>query len=283
MANKKRRRRPQAPRPGGGAARSGGGAPRSGGARQDEADEQTRAPRRPSGPSQPQNRPRADRQARKQQARQAREAARRAQRRRAAVRRFVISLVVAGVAVGVILLLTRVDAPKNLPQAAVDAASAAGCSSLQTPSATATGGQHLASGETFAYDQHPATSGPHDPSALSGENPVFTEMPSETQLVHNLEHAFVNIYYRADGETALPQPVIDGLTTLVQGDERTHSILTPHTSLPDGVDLAVTAWNKLITCPSGVSPGQATAIAQGFMDAYVCTSNAPEPKASAGC
>jgi hypothetical protein len=207
----------------------------------------------------------------------------RAQRRRDAIRRFVVSVVIAGAVVGVFLFLTRVGGPKPFPQAAADAAAAAICSDLQTPAATAPGGQHLASGATHTYAEEPATSGPHDPSPLSGDIPVYTTMPPETQLVHNLEHAFVNIYYRAESERSLPQDVVTALSSVAEGDPKHHVILTPHTSLPDGADLAVTAWNKLLTCPNTVTAEQATEIARGFMTSFECTSNAPEPKASDGC
>ena len=206
----------------------------------------------------------------------------RARRRRESIRRFVIAVVVAGVVVGGFLFLTRVGGPKPFPEAATDAATAAGCSDLQTPAESAPGGSHLQSGATYAYPEEPATSGPHALGALSG-TAVYEEMPDETALVHNLEHAFVNIYYRPDGDMALPQNVVDQLATIAQNDPKDHAILSPHTSLPDGTDLAVTAWNKLMTCPSTVSADQATTIARGFITAFQCTSNAPEPKASDGC
>jgi hypothetical protein len=275
MANKKRRRRPQGGRTAGGSqSRPAGGPPRA-------ADGSDDAPG--GGRAQQHNRPRADRQARKQQARAAREAELRAQRRRDTVRRFVVSVAVASTAVGGFLFLTRVGGPKPLPQAAVDAAGAAGCSDLQTPAAGAPGGLHLNSGEAYTYPQEPATSGYHDPSALSGDVPVYTEMPPETQLVHNLEHDFINIYYRSSGDAALPSDVVDALATVAKDDPRHHVILTPHTSLPEGVDLAVTAWNKLLTCPNTVTAAQATSIARGFITAFECTSNAPEPKSAPGC
>ena len=211
----------------------------------------------------------------------------RAQRRRETIRRFVIAVVVATVVVGGFLFLTRVGGPKPFPQAATDAATAAGCSDLQTPADSAPGGQHLEPGATYTYPEEPATSGPHASSPLSGDTAVYTEMPEETALVHNLEHAFVNIYYRPAGEaetdTGLPQEVVDQLATVAEDDPKDHVILSPHTSLPDGTDLAVTAWNKLMTCPAAVTPEQATTIARGFMTAFECTSNAPEPKASSGC
>ena len=268
MANKKRRRRPQRPSgtgqgPGRSVSGDGEGAP--------------------AGRPHQQNRPRADRQERKQQARAAREAAMRRQRRRDTAKRFVLSVVVAAVAIGVFTWFTRVGGANPFPAAAADAAKAAGCSGVQTPAGSAPGGVHLASGEAHTYPEEPATSGPHDPSPLSDPPAVYTEMPPETRLVHNLEHAFVNIYYRPDGDGALPQDVIDQLATVANGDTKDHVILTPHTSLPTGVGFAVTAWNKLLTCPGTVTASQATATAKGFMTAFECTGNAPEPKASSGC
>jgi hypothetical protein len=291
MANKKRRRRPRSG-PGGatrpqratGAAgrRDGGGR----GGRAADAEEAGAgadgAGRSGGGRPHQQQRPRADRQARKQQAREAREAAMRARRRRDAVRRLVISGVVAAAAVGLFLFLTRVGGPNDFPPEAQEAAAAASCSDVTQPSANPVGG-HLAPDEAFAPTEEPATSGRHDATPLPGSQHVYTEMPSEAQLVHNLEHAFVNIYYRADGETALPQDVVDTLTSVAEADTRDHVILSPHTSLPEGTDLAFTAWNQLLTCPSTVTADQARTIAQGFMTAFECTSNAPEPTASSGC
>jgi len=49
------------------------------------------------------------------------------------------------------------------------------------------------------------------------------------------------------------------------------------------VGFAVTAWNKLLTCPGTVTASQATTIAKGFMTAFECTSNAPEPTSSGKC
>jgi hypothetical protein len=47
--------------------------------------------------------------------------------------------------------------------------------------------------------------------------------------------------------------------------------------------LAISTWNKLQTCPATVTADQATTITNGFASAYVCTSNAPEPKISPDC
>jgi hypothetical protein len=53
--------------------------------------------------------------------------------------------------------------------------------------------------------------------------------------------------------------------------------------LPTGTALAFTAWNELVTCPKGITPDQATTIANGFVEAFACTNNAPEGKNGDGC
>jgi hypothetical protein len=191
--------------------------------------------------------------------------------------------VTAVVAAGLLVFtfLFRAASPKPLSAAASAAADAAGCSGVQTPVAGAPGGQHLAPGAKQTYDSEPATSGPHAPAPLPDDPHAYTEMPLETALVHNLEHAFVNIYYRRDGDAALPQDVIDALTTFANGHAQT--ILSPHTSLPDGVTLAYTAWNKLLTCPSTVTVTQARTVAQGWWESFACSSNAPEPPPRGTC
>ena len=54
-------------------------------------------------------------------------------------------------------------------------------------------------------------------------------------------------------------------------------------SLPDGTALAFTAWNKLLTCPAKITADQAATVAQGFIDSFACTNNAPEGKLGDGC
>lgn len=177
----------------------------------------------------------------------------------------------------------RADAPRDIPEAAVQAAQAAGCSGIGTPLGSAPGNQHVASGTTITYDQHPATSGQHYGDQVLPVSPeVYTEpLSSEPAAVHFLEHAGVILYYRANGSDALPQDVIDSLATVARA--RPNTILAPYQDLPEGTSLAMTAWNKLQTCPSGVTAAQAKTIADGFAQAYVCSRNAPEPGVSADC
>lgn len=217
----------------------------------------------------------------KELARAAREAERKHEMRTAAIRRAAVFSVAGLAAFGTLWWLQRAASPRPISQAAVQTASAAGCTTPARPLADAPGGQHLQSGEAHTYDQHPATSGPHDPSPLPDSPNVYTQPVPETKAVHNLEHAGILVYYRAEGDAALPTDVVDSLTQVVEGSKNT--ILAPYDGLPDGVSLALAAWNELQTCPGSITAAQADTVTQGFIDAFVCTGIAPEPKASAEC
>jgi hypothetical protein len=252
MANKKKRRPRNRPRATGGERTDG--APRGGGAP-----------------------PRRDRKA---QARQARDDARRRAQRARALQRAGLFAISGAVAIGVLWWFQRAPAPSAIPQTAVQAAQAAGCTTVQTPVSDPVR-THLQPGESYTYDQHPATSGPHDPSPLPSSPAVYTAPVEETRAVHFLEHAGVILYYRADGDGALPKDVVDALDTVAT--DRPNTLAAPYPDLPAGQSIALAAWNKLQTCPGNVTAVQATTIANGFDDAFVCTSNAPEPKVSSDC
>lgn len=171
----------------------------------------------------------------------------------------------------------RANAPRSIPEAALQAAEAAGCGEVQTPASEAPGSLHLQPGEPFTYDQQPATSGSHDPSPLAPDPHVYDTPVPETRAVHNLEHAYVLIYYRLNGDEALPDDVVSALATLANAQDKV--IMAPYEGLPDGTSLALAAWNKLWECPSAVTPQQARTIASGFVEAFRGSSNAPEPGA----
>jgi hypothetical protein len=173
-------------------------------------------------------------------------------------------------------LLTRVGAPQPIPGAALAAAREAGCGDVQTPASSAPGGLHLSPNQSYTYSQHPATSGYHDPSPLPGEQHVYEAPVPETRAVHNLEHAYVLIYYRSTGHGALARDVVDRLSTLAKSQDKV--IMAPYEQLPSSTSLALAAWNKLWECPSTVTATQARTIASGFIHAYRGTSNAPEPR-----
>ena len=226
-----------------------------------------REPARPD----PGSRSRAEK---KELARQARERAIKSVRRRQATRRAVQIGVVAALAAGVFLFLTRAGAPGNIPESALRAAEAAACGDVETPESGTPDRTHLDPGQTFSYQQQPAVAGAHDPSPLPPEPHVYEAPVEETRAVHNLEHAYVLVYYRGGGSEALDEDVVGGLERLAESEEKV--IMAPYPSLPDGTALALAAWNKLWECPSGITAEQARTVATGFIEAYRGTSNAPE-------
>lgn len=183
------------------------------------------------------------------------------------------ALAVAGAAALIWALLVRTEPPGAIPPQAKAAARASGCGEVQTPSADPRPGLHLKSGADYAYDQHPATSGYHDPQPLPPAPHVYTQPVPETRAVHNLEHSYVLIYYRA-GPDGLATEVVDAMRRVAEDEDRV--IMAPYPALPPGAALALAAWNKLWTCPPGVTEAGARAMALAFVDAYRGTTNAPE-------
>lgn len=181
---------------------------------------------------------------------------------------------VAALAVGVFVFLTRAGAPGDIPDSAQQAAEAAGCGGVETPVSGSPDRTHLDPGESFTYDQQPAVAGAHDPSPLPPQPHVYDAPVEETRAVHNLEHAYVLIYYRAEDPDALPDDVVRSLERLAESEEKV--IMAPYPSLEDGTALALAAWNKLWECPSEITAEQARTVATAFIEAYRGTSNAPE-------
>jgi hypothetical protein len=211
---------------------------------------------------------------RKELARLERERARKAVARARTIRR-VTTLGIVGAAIGVgAFLLFRVASPGAVAAEALELGRELGCTDVQTPAGSAPGGQHLAPGESAGYTEFPASSGLHDAFTLPAEPEVHTTPVREETAVHNLEHGYVMLYYRAEGEEALDQAVVDRLAQIAEDESKV--MLAPHPQLDAGTSLAMVAWNKVWECPAAVSPADAATMAQAFIQAYRGTSNAPE-------
>jgi len=265
---KKRKKRPRPP---------GQAGPATAGAATD-----TAAP--PRGETRPQPRPQPTRR-HKEEARRAKELALKRLRRRTLLRRLGTFAVMAAVIGGVTtFFLVRNAATTRTVTAANRAAEAAGCTApgdIERPLDPAylagnNVANHLGPGETATYNTVPATSGRHTSSTLPADRHVYTEAVPEQTAVHNLEHGYVLIYYRADGDGALAKGVVDRLASFARGEGKV--ILAPYESLEVGTALAFVAWQDLRTCPAGVTPAQAADMAEGFVADYRSGGgNAPEP------
>jgi Protein of unknown function (DUF3105) len=172
------------------------------------------------------------------------------------------------------LLFFRTPGPGELSAAARSAATAAGCGDLEQPVVPNPSRVHLAPGESFDYPDRPAGAGPHDASPLPPDPHVYRIPVPETRAVHNLEHAYVIIYYRPAAEGGLAQETIDRLAAIARDQSRV--IMAPYPTLPDDRAFALLAWNTRWMCPATISANQAVTVTTSFIDAFRGTSVAPE-------
>ena len=173
---------------------------------------------------------------------------------------------------------------------------ASGCastpSSQQTPPPTSTGplpaaacdapakmpdlgAEHIDS-LTYAYPQHPATSGPHYPVWIKPPPQVFATNLPETRAVHNLEHGYVVVYYSLGPDAPLPADILTVLTASITGERKV--LMAPYRPLPEGKALAFAAWDELQLCGPTVTAAEARSALDKFIAAFREGPLAPEAK-----
>lgn len=113
-------------------------------------------------------------------------------------------------------------------------AAAAGCEDVKNPPQE--GRDHK---PPFTYKTNPPTSGNHD--GRWANTGIFSTAPPDANLVHNLEHGHVIIWYKPD----LDPTILDGLKGLVR-KEAARLIVVPRADMPYTV--AFTAWTRIQGC-----------------------------------
>ena len=141
------------------------------------------------------------------------------------------------------------------------------------------GGGHVAdgtdvrAGDAGAYESTPATSGPH--WGTPNNWGVYTSPQAESQLIHNLEHGGIVVWYQpAQIDAAELQELSNWVASEVRGT-RFKVILSPWAGADFGHPIAVTAWNWLLY-QDALELGQI----QSFMNAHYGRS--PEPNGGPG-
>ncbi|MBN1529646.1 MAG: DUF3105 domain-containing protein [Thermoleophilaceae bacterium] len=152
------------------------------------------------------------------------------------------------------------------------AAKSAGCE-LKDVKATGNFDHTTDPNERVKYNSNPPTSGRH--YVVPADDGAYTTSPTDEQLVHELEHGRVIIWFKP----SLPEDTRAELKALF--DEDTYQmVLTPRPNMP--YQVAASAWNgtpepsgmgRLITCAS-VQPEMWDAL-RAFRDEH--RSNGPEP------
>jgi Protein of unknown function (DUF3105) len=187
-----------------------------------------------------------------------------------------VTVAVAAGAVVFLLLSDRSEPEASQPQSLSSLLQGIGCSPVQTfPSE---GLDHVAEGTAADHDTVPATSGAHAPSSVPPQPPVLTESVTpelETRLVHNLEHAYVLIYYRPDGAGAVPPATVGTLADVARREFKV--LLAPHPGLEPRTSVAFVAWTRLVECPNVQDRAALQEAALRFVAAFRGTANAPEP------
>lgn len=213
---------------------------------------------------------------RKEQARRERERrikqARRRQRTRRAVRWGVVLVAAGGLG---LFVWDQIQENREVQERAASAAARVGIGEVQEPADEGT--QHLQPTDPPPqYGTTPAASGPHAQSPLPPEPKVYEQPIPETAAVHNLEHGYVLIYYRAEGDGGLDQAIVAELEDLAEGE--TEVIMAPYDNLAEGTNLALVAWTRLQEgqVPADADPADVALVARGFIEEFKNGAAAPE-------
>ena len=176
------------------------------------------------------------------QARRQEEERRKAERRREALRRNLVTILVAVVVTALvataIVLQKREEegASGNIGVSIADA----NCTDVERPENQ--GRDHITQGTPHEpYSSDPPTSGPHYeiPASLG----FYPEPLPPEQLVHNMEHGQIVIWYADD----LPQESIELVEALYEED-RSSTVAVPYANVDAPNEIVVTAWGAMMSC-----------------------------------
>jgi hypothetical protein len=138
------------------------------------------------------------------------------------------------------------------------------------------GQSHVQEGAPIEPATRPATSGPHYPSWLDPQARVIdqpVDQGLEGYAVHNLEHGYVFMYYRA---AEVPPSTVEALAALARSEEKV--MLACYSQLPPDVAVAFAPWQRLLTCSEAGDADGLTEVARDFIERFRGDAGAaPEP------
>lgn len=114
------------------------------------------------------------------------------------------------------------------------------------------GNEHIEEGTPVkSYNSTPPTSGPH--WSIPADPGFYDEELPPEQLVHNLEHGQIVVYYRPD----LPDDALAAIEDLV-AEEPVALLAVPYEDIEDSNTLVLTAWTASMSC-TGLADQDVTA------------------------
>ena len=167
---------------------------------------------------------------------------RRSEARKEALRRNLVTIIVAVVVIAVVVVAIVVQRGSESGIAGEVGVSEAeaNCGEIESPEDQ--GRDHIPDGEPHApYSSSPPTSGPHygSPAAVS----FYAEQMPPEQLIHNMEHGQIVIWYNPDA----PADLIDQVETLVR-QEPAATVATAYTDIESPYQMVLSAWGKIQMC-----------------------------------
>jgi len=176
----------------------------------------------------------------KQERRLAEERRRKEQKAAARKRSFVtIGLALLVAALVVFLIMSERNRTESVATGV--AAGEAGCGPIEDHEIA--GNTHVDTGTQVEYTTTPPTSGNHWPPDQVAAPGFHEELVEEEQLVHNLEHGQIVVWYSPDA----PSATVDAIQSFVDAEGEA-LIAAPYDQLPAGSELAFSAWGASQTC-----------------------------------
>ena len=178
------------------------------------------------------------------QARRLAEERRLSQKKKEARRRNLITMTITVVVfAGAVLLIVNERKKEGGPIEGSVAASEAGCTDVESFEPMES--PHIEVGAPHEpYNSDPPTSGPHYQSPDGPVDPsYYTNELEPEQVVHNLEHGQVVIWYRPD----LDAEMKDRIERLAE-QESTATVALPYEGIDDKHSFVLTAWGNKRSC-----------------------------------
>lgn len=168
------------------------------------------------------------------------------QAKRESLRRNLITMAAVVIVGAIVVTLIARERGGGSAAEGVDLA-AAGCTEIEEPPETSA--QHVPDGTAIQYSTRPPTSGDHyaEPAGAGFYQPASTATVPTEQLVHNLEHGQIIIWYSPTAPSDLRED-IENYIDSQPGRYALTLLGVPYDQVPAGSNYSMTAWGAMQSC-----------------------------------